>query len=87
MTNIDIHQLRTDLREIEDRIKPIKEALRSTWTRPMANEQYQLIGLRNEATDLYILLAWTRGKYHLADHDRCREVAERMAPKYQAQAA
>lgn len=87
MTQTDIHQLRTDLREIEDRIRPLKETLRSTWTRPMANEQWQLICLRNDATDLYILLAWSRGKYHLADHERCRETAERMAPSYQAEAA
>jgi hypothetical protein len=87
MTNINIPQIRADLQEIEEQIRPVKEALRSTWTKPMDNEQYQLIDLRARATELLCLLAWTRGRHHMADHERCQAIAERMAPSYQAEAA
>lgn len=87
MTNINISQLRADLRDLEERIRPCKTALRSTWTRPMANEQYKLISLRMEATELYCLLAWVRGKHHLADHERSQTLAERRLSEYQAEAA
>ena len=79
---IDIHTLNTDQREIEDRIREVKTALRSTWTRPMSASQYELIDLKARATERYILRAWLRGKFHLADHDRCTEVAEKAKLNY-----
>jgi len=79
---INIHQLNTDLREIEDRIREVKTALRSTWTRPMSKSQYALIDLKARATERYILRAWLRGKFHLADHDYCKEVAEQTKSQY-----
>lgn len=87
MTNIDIARLRNDLKEIEDKIRPVKEALRSTWTKPMADEQYKLILLRREATELLCLLAWSRGKSHLADEMKSLKLAERRMAKYQVEAA
>ncbi len=87
MTNINTTQIRTDLREIEDRIRPVKAALRSTWTKPMADEQYTLISLRTEATQLLCLLAWTRGKSHLADKEKSKRIAEHIASRYQTEAA
>lgn len=79
---LNIPQLKTDLRELEDRIRKVKKELRSTWTQPMHKFQYELINLKAQATDRYILRAWTRGRYHLADQDRCEETAERMALRY-----
>ena len=83
MTNINTIQLRADLREIEDRIQPVKAALRSTWTKPMGDEQWKLITLRHQATKLLCLLAWSRGRHHMADKERSTMIAENMAPKYQ----
>lgn len=79
---INIQQLNTDQREIEDRIREVKTALRSTWTRPMDSFQYELIALKARATERYILRAWLRGKFHTADHDYCKEVAEKAKLQY-----
>lgn len=84
---LNIPQLKQDRRELEEQIREVKKQLRSTWTKPMANEQYQLIGLKRKATELCILRAWARGRHHLPDADYCKEVAERIAVRYQAEAA
>lgn len=81
--DINIKQLNADLREIEDKIRELKSVLRSTWTKfSMASEQYQLIDLKWEATHRYVLRAYARGRFHLADHAKCKEVAEQAAKKY-----
>jgi len=79
---MNIQQLNTDLREIEDRIREVKAALRSTWTTPMGKFQYELIDLKARSTERYILRAWLRGKFHTADHDYCKEVAEQAKSQY-----
>ena len=80
--NINIPQLKQDRRELEARIRLVKKALRSTWTKPMADTQYELISLKRQATELCILRAYARGRWHLPDVDYCKEVAERIAPRY-----
>lgn len=87
MTNIDINQLREDRVALEERIRQVKKELRNSWTRPMAPEQYELIDLKREATELCILRAWLRGRHHLPDVDRCSETAERRLKAYQVEAA
>jgi hypothetical protein len=87
MTNIDTARLRADIKRLNDQIRPCKEALRSTWTRPMADKQYELLSLREDITELYCLLAWTRGRSHLVDAERSTEIAERMASEYSVEAA
>jgi hypothetical protein len=87
MTNINMNQLKADRRELEEQIRKVKKQLRSCWTKPMANEQYQLINLKLEATELCILRAWLRGRHHLPDVDRCSETAERRLKTYQVEAA
>lgn len=87
MTNINMNQLRADRRELEEQIRQVKKELRSCWTRPMGKEQYELIRLKLEATELCILRAWLRGRHHLPDVDRCRETAERRLQDYQTEAA
>jgi len=81
--NINLNQLKQDRRELEDRIRAVKKELRSTWTRPMGDLQWELISLKRQATELCILRAWVRGRHHLPDADYCREVAERMAKRYE----
>lgn len=43
----------------------LKGALRQAWTRPMAEEQRALARLRRRITDLCVLRAHLRGRYHL----------------------
>lgn len=87
MTNINIPQLKADRQELEEQIRQVKKQLRSCWTKPMADEQYELIGLKLEATELCILRAWLRGRHHLPDIERCQETAERRLQSYQVEAA
>jgi hypothetical protein len=84
---INIPKLKQDRRELEDRIRAVKKELRSTWTKPMANLQYELISLKRQATELCILRAWTRGRHHLPDAEYCKEVAERVAKRYEIEEA
>jgi len=84
---INITQLRTDRQELEEQIRAVKKKLRSCWTRPMDQEQYELIKLKQEATELCILRAWLRGRHHLPDVEHCRKTAERRMTEYQVEAA
>ncbi len=43
----------------------LKKALRTTWTRPMAEEQRRLVRVRRSLTELHVLLAWSRGRLHV----------------------
>jgi len=43
----------------------LKQLLRSTWTRPMAEEQRRLIRVRRSLTELFILLALSRKRLHV----------------------
>ena len=80
--DININQLNTDLREIEDQIRVIKSSLRTTWVKPMWKEQYKLIALKRQATQRYVLRAYARNRFHLADHSKCKSIAERTAQRY-----
>lgn len=84
---MNITKLREDRAALEERIREVKKMLRSSWTRPMDREQYELIELKREATELCTLRAWLRGRHHLPDADRCREIAERRVADYQVEAA
>ena len=79
---IEMMKLRADRRALETRIRAIKALLRTKWTAPMAAVQRELHACKREATELCILRAWLRGKLHLADAARCREVAERRQVAY-----
>jgi hypothetical protein len=63
--NIDKIRLRADIAELARDAKVTKALLRTTWTRPMADEQKKLVCIRRQATILHVLLAWTRGKKHV----------------------
>jgi hypothetical protein len=79
---LNLAKLNIELREIETKIRALKKVLRTTWTRSMGLEQWQLTELKAESTQRYILRAWARGRYHLADHDRCKEVADQLVTQY-----
>ena len=85
--------LRADIRDISARIRELKAALRATWQRPMAAEQRELCRLRQRATELCVLSAFSRGKLHVkrAPHGAPTpfdaqqyhaRIAERLAPGY-----
>jgi hypothetical protein len=84
---IEMTKLRADRRALETRIRAIKALLGTTWTAPMADLQRELHACKREATELCILRAHLRGKQHLPDADRCREVAERRMVQYAIQEA
>ena len=79
---LNLNTLGEDRRALDDRIRGLKSGLRTTWTRPMAAEQRELLACKREATELCVLRAWARRRWHLDDHDRCREIATRRAPEY-----
>lgn len=86
--NINITQLKTDMKTLAEEIREVKTQLRSTWTRPMGGVQAQLLRLKKQITELLILRAHHRGRVHLPnDPDRCREVAENLAKHYQKEEA
>jgi hypothetical protein len=49
----------------------------------MSKFQYELISLKAQATERYVLRAWHRGRCHILDApEYCKEVAERTMLKY-----
>lgn len=84
---MDIQRLKNDRKALEERIREVKGALRSTWTKPMDSVQAEHLRLTKEVTELCILRAWLRGRFHVADRDLCEKVAERRKVEYQAEAA
>ena len=62
---LDLHRFRGDLTALVERIRTLKRALRTTWARPMGQEQAELARLRTRATELCALRAYCRGKFHV----------------------
>jgi len=95
---IDIQRLRRDVASVSAQCLARKRILRCRWTRPMADEQRALARLARQATELCILLARARGRWHVtappravrqAGGDWDREayharIAERVALDYAA---
>ena len=81
---IDTYRLKEDRRALEARIRSLKALLRTTWIEPMASSQRALLAAKREATELCILRAHLRGKLHLPDAERCKEVAQRRMLDYRA---
>lgn len=88
--DIDKQQLQNDLRELEVRIIELKGTLRKTWTQPiyvMAQFQSELEVMKARATERYALVAWLRGKQHLADAERNQEAIDRVFSTYKVEQA
>lgn len=79
--HIDVERLRRDLSAQAHQARALKHVLRSTWTKPMADEQRALAELRRHITRLCILRAHLRGRRHLSSHDHAR-IAEHVAREY-----
>jgi hypothetical protein len=71
----------------------LKSLLRTTWTRPMAEEQQRLVRVRRRLTELFVLLAYSRKKLHViraprdfvGDWDAAayhQQIAMRLMPDY-----
>jgi hypothetical protein len=87
---LDLKRLRRDLASASARCRELKLVLRRTWTRPMADEQRALAHAAWRVTELCVLLAQRRGRWHLAaprdaSWDREKEqtrIAERVLRDY-----
>src|SRR5262249_53197507 len=62
---IDRSRLKCDLFATATQCYELKQALRRRWTRPMADEQRALARLARRMTELCILRARLRGRWHL----------------------
>jgi hypothetical protein len=63
--DIDNGRLVADLATLAKEARDLKRRLRQTWTRPMAEEQRKLVRVRRRTTELCVLRAFSRGRYHL----------------------
>lgn len=63
--HIDDSRLRADMALLAKDARALKLVLRSTWTRPMAEEQRRLSRVRRRMTELCVLRAWSRGHCHV----------------------
>jgi hypothetical protein len=68
--NIDRERLRADIDALARDCRALKDILRATWTRPMADEQRKLVRLRWRATELCVLAARMRGRHHVVTPPR-----------------
>lgn len=62
---IDQNRLRHDISQYIADCIHLKKQLRSTWVKPMAEEQQRLVRVRRKLTDLFVVLAASRGRLHV----------------------
>lgn len=93
---IDIRRLRCDIASASMQCSELKQVLRRRWTRPMADEQRALARVSRQVTELCVLLARTRGRWHVTAPPRAvrdagaawdreayhAQIAERVALDY-----
>lgn len=79
---LDTKRIHAQRRAYEAELREIKTRLRTRWTEPMGSWQRRALTLASELTGLYALLAWRRGRSHLTDAERARELAEALAPRF-----
>jgi len=72
---LDERRLGADLAALAREARALKVLLRARWVRPMADEQRRAARVRRKATELYVLRAWSRGRFHVMH----LEEAERAA--------
>ncbi len=53
------------IRDVEREIRTLKGVLRTRWVGPMADEQRRHMFLRKKATELYVTVAFARGRLHV----------------------
>jgi hypothetical protein len=62
---IDLRRLRRDVASASAQCRALKQVLRRRWERPMADEQRALARISWRVTELCILIARTRGRWHV----------------------
>jgi hypothetical protein len=67
---IDLAKLKRDLRAAALECTELKRSLRRRWTAPMGDVQRALLRARRRATELNVLRAHLRGRYHLTKPPR-----------------
>jgi hypothetical protein len=67
---IDVSRLRADIVSASAECRALKQALRRTWAAPMADEQRRLARVARRVTDLCILRARMRGRWHVTTPPR-----------------
>jgi hypothetical protein len=65
LSRIDLRRLRHDIASASVEARALKRALRAPWSRPMADEQRRLARLARRVTELCVLLARARGRWHV----------------------
>lgn len=87
---IDKERLYNDLRQLEAEIKEVKAPLRSTWPDDiyaMSKLQWNLVVLKRQSTERYVLQAWLHGRQHLADKEKNDKLLEHIASRYMLEEA
>lgn len=91
---IDQNRLHHDISQLIADCIHLKKQLRSTWVKPMADEQQRLVRVRRKLTELFVVLAASRGRLHVKHAPRGidpatwdaalyhRKVTERLAGEY-----
>jgi hypothetical protein len=103
LPKIDVPRLRQAMSAAAEAIRALKKVLRSPWPagQEMAQTQWELLKLQHRATELCILRARLRGRYHLKvaprpirdaglawDQERHHaQVADRLAAEFGVQEA
>jgi hypothetical protein len=67
---IDRQRLRRDIASISAQCRELNRVLSRIWTRPTADEQRRKARLARRATELLVLLARTRGRFHITSPPR-----------------
>ena len=84
--SIDSLKLRHDISQLIADCIHLKSVLRTTWLRPMAEEQRRLIRVRRNLTERFVLLAVTRKKLHVTHVEDAiayhQTIAMRLLPEY-----
>jgi hypothetical protein len=63
---IDLRQVRRDVASAAAASVTLKKVLRARWDRPMGDDQRALSRLQRRMTELFVLLACARGRFHVA---------------------
>jgi len=70
LRRLDTRRIRRDVAAGAAEATALKQLLRTTWLRPMADEQRRLLALRRRITELLVLVAHVRGRCHVTSTPR-----------------
>jgi hypothetical protein len=70
LSGIDSERIRRDIASASVECSELKRALRRAWARPMGDEQRRLLRVARRVTELCVLLARARGRWHVTTPPR-----------------